>query len=56
MLLFLTWERTALKSQLHGTDKSLSSRKIPQCLLRETAQRVNLGQPLVPPPFSLHSE
>ena len=27
VLLFLTWERTALKSQLHGTDKSLFFQK-----------------------------
>lgn len=54
-LLFLTWKGTVLKPQLHGTDKSLSSRKILNALfLREMAQGVNLGQPMVPPsPFTL---
>lgn len=54
MLLFVTWEGTALISQLHGSDKSLFFQKkkfLDAFFLKEIAQGVNRGQPPSPPPF-----
>lgn len=54
MLLFVTWKSTALMSQLHGSDKSRffqEKKFLSAFFLKKTAQGVNRGQPLVPPPF-----